>query len=175
MIICHVKCVCMYQCICIYLFWVHMLLNASLGSRLNLKPDNWPLPLCWSPHKSSIKTRSGFEHHGPATSPHGDDVSVAPSSSHRHAMCTLHAHPERRGVNAAQSQHILPFHLNSWTLQRATITASCNKEMWCTQAQPSPWLQWSKLAPNCDTKCQPRLASAARMSADKNKNRSGKK
>lgn len=96
-----------------------------------------------------------------------NDASVASSSTHRLSMCILHAHPEGRGVKTAHSQHILPFHLNSWALQTATITAFCNKEMWRTQAQPSPWLQWSKLASHCETKCQPRLPSAGWLSADK--------
>lgn len=107
--------------------------------------------------------------------PARDDASVASSSTHRLAMCILHAHPEGRGVKTAHSQHNLPFHLNSWALQTATITASCNKEMWRAQAQPSPWLQWSKLASYCETKCQPRLPSAGQLSADKDISQEEKK
>lgn len=101
--------------------------------------------------------------------PPWDDASIGPSSTHRLAMCILHAHPEGRGGQAAHSQHILPFLLNSWSLQRATITAlvtkSCGMEdtgaaiTVATMEQVGPLLQhqMSATAP-----------SAGRMSADKN-------
>lgn len=80
--------------------------------------------------------------------------------------------PEGRGgagEQAAHSQHILPFLLNSWSLQRATITALVTKSRGmedtgaaitvATMEQVGPLLQhqMSATAP-----------SAGRMSADKN-------
>lgn len=71
---------------------------------------------------------------------------------------TCHVHPacSSRIDQREHSSFMTHPLLNSWPWKQPQLQFLVTKRsVWKTQTQPSPWLQWSRYAPCCDTKCQP--------------------